>query len=55
MCPNPERFIRHICTMARLHAGNRYDRQTNGVEQIIGRPASAVAGVGRKSPDLFTG
>jgi uncharacterized protein YbjT (DUF2867 family) len=33
----PEHVFRHILTMARLHAGNRYDRLTYDFEQITGR------------------
>jgi uncharacterized protein YbjT (DUF2867 family) len=34
----PEHVRQHIATMARLHAENRYDRSTNDVESVIGRP-----------------
>jgi NAD(P)H dehydrogenase (quinone) len=32
----------HFLTMARLHAANRYDRLTDDVETIIGRPATNI-------------
>src|SRR5262249_7309074 len=32
----------HIATMARLHRENRYDRLTDTVEKITGRPAESV-------------
>jgi len=34
-----EYAIDHIVTMAKLHAANRYDRLTNDIEFITGRPA----------------
>lgn len=38
----PEHLTRHLVTMGELHRAGRYDRLTNGVEQIIGRPATSV-------------
>ncbi|HEY2525260.1 MAG TPA: NAD(P)H-binding protein [Candidatus Binataceae bacterium] len=38
----PDHVLRHIATMARLHAANRYDRMTRDVEAIAGRPATSV-------------
>lgn len=38
----PAHLHEHIVTMARLHAQNRYDRYTDTVEAITGRPASGV-------------
>jgi len=49
----PDHVFRHISTMARLHAENRYDRETQGVEQVIGRPPAGVADYVRENPGLF--
>ncbi len=39
----PEHVQQHIATMARLHREDRYDRATDDVERITGRPAQTVA------------
>jgi uncharacterized protein YbjT (DUF2867 family) len=39
----PEHVQQHIATMVRLHREDRYNRATNDVERIIGRPAQTVA------------
>ncbi len=38
----PEHVHGHFLTMAKLHAGNRYDRLTHDVEAILGRPATSA-------------
>jgi uncharacterized protein YbjT (DUF2867 family) len=38
----PDHVFEHLLTMARLHAANRYDRLTHGVEAIAGRPATSA-------------
>ncbi len=38
----PDHLIEHLLTMARLHASNRYDRLTQDVEAITGRPATST-------------
>lgn len=38
----PEHVFKHILTMARLHAANRYDRATHDIEVITGRPATSI-------------
>ena len=38
----PEHVAQHISTMARLHREDRYNRATDDVEQILGRPALSV-------------
>ena len=43
----------HIATMARLHRENRYDRMTNTVEEITGRPAESVEEFVTRQRDLF--
>jgi NAD(P)H dehydrogenase (quinone) len=49
----PEHVFKHILTMARLHAANRYDRITHDVDAITGRPASGVHDFVSKHADLF--
>jgi uncharacterized protein YbjT (DUF2867 family) len=39
----PDHVAQHISTMARLHREDRYNRATDDVEQILGRPALSVA------------
>ncbi|KAH8800456.1 hypothetical protein F5884DRAFT_891482 [Xylogone sp. PMI_703] len=39
----PEHVYHHILTMAKLHAAGRYDRCTNLVKEILGRPAAALS------------
>jgi uncharacterized protein YbjT (DUF2867 family) len=38
----PDHVAQHISTMARLHREDRYNRATDDVEQILGRPALSV-------------
>ena len=38
----PDHLLAHLLTMARLHAANRYDRLTQDVEAITGRPATST-------------
>ena len=38
----PEHLTRHLVTMAELHRAGRYDRMTDGVERVTGRPAMSV-------------
>ena len=42
-----------MATMARLHREGRYDRATDDVEQITGRPAQTVEQYVAANPDLF--
>ena len=44
----------HLLTMARLHGQNRYDRATDTVEAITGKPAQSVAEFVAEHADLFT-
>ena len=39
----PEHVAHHIATMARLHREDRYNRSTDVVERILGRPPQSVA------------
>lgn len=50
----PDHVFQHISTMARLHAENRYDREADGVRQVIGRAPAGVADFVRAKPELFT-
>ena len=43
----------HVATVARLHRENRYDRQTDTVEEITGRPAESVEHFVARRRDLF--
>jgi NAD(P)H dehydrogenase (quinone) len=38
----PAHVEKHLATMAHLHAEGRYDRRTDGVASITGRPATSV-------------
>jgi uncharacterized protein YbjT (DUF2867 family) len=38
----PEHLTRHLVTMAELNRAGRYDRLTDGVERVTGRPAMSV-------------
>ena len=49
----PEHVYHHILTMAQLHAANRYDRFTNEIEKITGRPATSVREFVSRRADLF--
>ena len=49
----PEHVFEHLRTMARLHAENRYDRLTQDVLAVAGRPATGVRDYVAKHPELF--
>ena len=49
----PDHVFEHLSTMARLHAENRYDRTTDDIDQILGRPASGIPEYVAKHPKLF--
>ena len=38
----PEHLTRHLMTMAELNRAGRYDRMTDGVERVTGRPAMSI-------------
>ena len=38
----PEHLTRHLVAMGELHRTGRYDRLTDGVERVTGRPAISV-------------
>lgn len=46
--------LRHISTMARLHAAGRYDRATDTVERLTGVPPQTVTEFVADHQDLFT-
>jgi NAD(P)H dehydrogenase (quinone) len=49
----PDHIFEHLLTMAQLHAANRYDRLTHGVEAITGRPATSIRDYVAKHPEMF--
>jgi uncharacterized protein YbjT (DUF2867 family) len=49
----PPHVVQHIATMARLHREGRYDRATNDVEKVTGRPAQGVQQYIGAHPELF--
>jgi len=49
----PEHVFHHIVTMAHLHAANRYDRLTNNVETITGRPATSARDFAARHAEMF--
>ena len=49
----PDHVRQHTATMARLHREGRYDRATDDVEQITGKPAETVEQYVASNPDLF--
>jgi uncharacterized protein YbjT (DUF2867 family) len=50
----PDHVAQHISTMARLHREDRYNRATDDVERIIGRPAQTVEEYVAAHPDVFS-
>jgi NAD(P)H dehydrogenase (quinone) len=49
----PDHLFKHLLTMAKLHAANRYDRRTDSVERILGRPATSMGETVRANRQLF--
>ena len=49
----PAHVHHHLLTMAEMHAANRYDRMTDGVESILGRPATSLRETLSRSRRLF--
>jgi uncharacterized protein YbjT (DUF2867 family) len=49
----PDHLYGHLPTMARLRAANRYDRRTDSVERILGRPATSMAETVHTNRQLF--
>jgi uncharacterized protein YbjT (DUF2867 family) len=50
----PPHTEEHIVTMARLHRQNRYDRATDTIKLITGKPAQTVEEFVAERADLFT-
>jgi uncharacterized protein YbjT (DUF2867 family) len=50
----PDHVQQHIVTMARLHREGRYNRATDDVEEITGRPAQTVEQYIASHPERFT-
>ncbi|OBB97429.1 NAD(P)H-binding protein [Mycobacterium sp. 852002-40037_SCH5390672] len=50
----PAHLQQHLTTMARLHRSGRYDRATDDVEKLTGRPALTVAQYIAENPQLFS-
>ncbi|KOV56989.1 NAD(P)H-binding protein [Streptomyces sp. MMG1121] len=46
----PPHVFEHIATMARLHGENRYDRATNDISELLGRPPLGFDQLLRKTP-----
>jgi uncharacterized protein YbjT (DUF2867 family) len=51
----PEHLTLHLLTMAELHRAGRYDRLTDGVERVTGRPAMSVREFVSLHADQFGG
>jgi len=51
----PEHLALHLLTMAELHRAGRYDRLTDGVERVTGRPATSVREFVSLHADQFGG
>jgi uncharacterized protein YbjT (DUF2867 family) len=49
----PGHVYEHILTMAKLHADSRYDRLTDDVEKLTGRPATGVRDFVSHHPEVF--
>jgi NAD(P)H dehydrogenase (quinone) len=49
----PNHVFQHLLTMARLHAANRYDRLTQDVAAITGRPATSARDFIARHAELF--
>jgi NAD(P)H dehydrogenase (quinone) len=50
-----EHLTRHLMTMAELSRTGRYDRMTDGVERMTGRPATSVGDFVSLHADEFGG
>jgi uncharacterized protein YbjT (DUF2867 family) len=51
----PDHLALHLLTMAALHRAGRYDRLTDGVERVTGRPAMSVREFVSLHADQFGG
>jgi uncharacterized protein YbjT (DUF2867 family) len=51
----PEHLANHLVTIGELHRAGRYDRMTDGVERVTGRPAMSVREFVSLNADEFGG
>src|SRR5258707_9875028 len=51
----PEHLTKHLVTIAELNRANRYDRMTDGVQRVTGRPAMSVREFVSLHPEEFGG
>jgi NAD(P)H dehydrogenase (quinone) len=51
----PEHVAQHVVTMGELHRAGRYDRLTDGVQQVTGQPAMSVREFVSLHADAFGG
>ncbi|MEU0965257.1 NAD(P)H-binding protein [Streptomyces sp. NPDC005917] len=51
----PPHVFAHVATMARLHGENRYDRATDDVTELLGRPPSGIDSLVEATPGLRAG
>ena len=51
----PEHLTNHLVTMGELHRAGRYDRMTDNVERVTGRPAMSVREFVALNADEFGG
>ena len=51
----PDHLARHVVTMGELHRAGRYDRLTDGVQRLTGRPAMGVQEFALLHADEFGG
>jgi uncharacterized protein YbjT (DUF2867 family) len=49
----PDQLSQHLLTMAKLHAANRYDRQTDGIARILGRAPTSLRETVMSNRQLF--
>lgn len=51
----PEHLARHVVTIGKWHRAGRYDRLSDGVQQVTGRPAMSVREFVSLHADTFGG
>jgi hypothetical protein len=51
----PEHLTHHLITMAELNRAGRYDRMTDGVERVTGRPPMSIREFVSLHPNEFGG
>ncbi len=50
----PAHVYKHVVTMAKLHAQNRYDRSTSDVLKITGQPSMSIRQYVEAHPEIFS-